>query len=448
MNMNSRFNIHRRALAISASAALVTIGLVGCSADSSTSTDQSSPSSSEEAVAAMKPLTVMSQWGADAEGVILEELIADYEKATGNTVELTVVAGDGADVKRTYEASVLAGEEPDIILTNMFASTVNWVSEGITVPVDNYLKEWGLDSVIRKGAQGVWDSPDGLRGFPFSGLQWPVWYNTALLEQAGVSKVPETTEELVSAAKKLRSSGIKPFAIGGNDWSGTKLFLQMVSGFLDEDSTKDLLANGGFCENPAAMKGIDLVLDLVAEGVFVDDSQGMSYEQMTAMYQDEQAAIMYTGQWAFGGVSDELSSTTTFSGFPKSPENVWPLPTSYNSENGVGLHISNNGAGNIAAVEPFVKLMFSKEYVSAWAVRSSVVPVVEAEYVDPTGASDLFVQAVTELPTKVSYIPMPDDHVPGTVINALPTAVSLAFTPGSDSTKVCSAVDSIYASAG
>ena len=446
--MSSRFSSSRRTLAISASAALVALGLVGCSADSSPSADQSSPSSGEEAVAAMKPLTVMSQWGADAEGVILEELIADYEKATGNTVELTVVAGDGADVKRTYEASVLAGEEPDVILTNMFASTVNWVSDGATVPVDKYLAEWGLDSVIRKGAVGVWDSPDGLRGFPYSGLQWPVWFNTALLEQAGVSKVPETTPELVSAAKKLRSSGIKPFAIGGNDWSGTKLFLQMVSGFLDEDSTKDLLTNGGFCENPAAMKGIDLVLDLVAEGVFVDDAQGLSYEQMTAMYQDGQAAIMYTGQWAFGGVTDELASTTTFTGFPKSPENVWPLPTSYNSENGVGLHISNNGAENIAAVEPFVKLLFSKEYVSAFAVRSSVVPVVEAEYVDPTGASDLFVQSVAELPTKVSYIPMPDDHMPGTVISAMPAAVSLAFTPGSDRNKVCSAVDSIYASAG
>jgi multiple sugar transport system substrate-binding protein len=438
--------IFTRTRKLPAVAAVMTASLVlaGCAADTTPDGAADSTSPANDA-----PLTILSQWGAsDAEGLVLAETIAAYELETGRTVELTVVAGEGSDAKRTFEATVLAGSESDLVFTNMYSSTVNWVDDGATVAVDEYVTAWGLDSVIQPSALDVWRGADGaIRGFPFSGLQWPVWYNTELLEQAGVAGVPETTDELIAAANKLSAADIQPFAIGGNDWSGTKLFMQMVQNYLDDDASKELLTNGGYCANPAAMKGVDLVIDLVNQGVFLEDSQGLSYDQMVASYTTGQAAIMYTGQWAFAAVSEEIVSATQFGGFPISSDSVWAKPTAYNSQNGVGISISQNGVKNIGAVEEFVKFMFQKSTVSNFAVNANVIPVVNPANVDATGADELFIQSVTTLPALVDYIPMPDDYVPGPVINALNAAVSLAFTKGNDSQTVCSALDAVYNSA-
>lgn len=445
--MKSRLNQPKKIVAVFAVAGL----LGGCASGADTDTSETGASSGGNSTSDSQPktLTIMSQWGVSKpEGILLADVIAEYEAQTGNTVDLTVVSGDGLDIKRTYEAAVLAGDEPDIVLSNLFASTVDWVSDGATVAVDSYVEQWGLDSVIRQGALGVWDSPDGIRGFPYSGLQWPIFFNMKALGEVGIDSIPTTTDALIDASKKLRAAGYQPFAIGGNDWSGTKLFLQMVETYLSAEESKQLMAEGGFCQSPKAMQGINLILDLVATGVFADNSQGLSFEQMVALYHEEQAAMMYSGQWSFAGVPEALAAETVFGGFPLASGAAWSKPTAYNSENGVGINISQNGAANIEAVEPFVKLMFDKKYVSRFAVEASVIPVVEQDYVDPTGANDLFVQAVVDLPTRVDYIPMPDDHVPGNVINALPAAVSLAFTPGSTAERVCSAVDDVYASAG
>lgn len=440
--MQKIFTRTRKLLAVSAvmTASMV---LTGCAAETATDGAASAPAANDA------PLTILSQWGAsDAEGLVLAETIAAFELETGRTVELTVVAGEGSDAKRTFEATVLAGSEPDLIFTNMYSSTVSWVDDGATVAVDQYLTAWGLDSVIQPSALDVWRGSDGaIRGFPYSGLQWPVWYNTNLLEQAGVATVPKTTDELIASVKKLSAANIQPFAIGGNDWSGTKLFMQMVQNYLDDDASKELLTNGGYCANPAAMKGVDLVIDLVNQDVFLEDSQGLSYDQMVASYTTGQAAIMYTGQWAFAAVPEEIISVTEFGGFPISSDSVWSKPTAYNSQNGVGISISQNGVKNIAAVEEFVKFMFQKSTVSNFAVNANVIPVVTPTGVDATGADTLFVQSVTSLPEIVSYIPMPDDYVPGAVINALNGAVSLAFTKGNDRLTVCSALDAVYNSA-
>ena len=441
--MKSRLNRSKKLIAAFAVAGL----LAGCAggADTEPSNTETSSNSGGE----LKPVTVMMQWGIDGpEGLVLADLIAEYEAQTGNTVELTVVSGDGLDIKRTYEAAVLAGEEPDIVLTNLFASTVDWVSDGATVAVDSYVDEWGLSSVIREGALGVWDSPDGIRGFPYAGLQWPIFFNMKALGEVGIDTIPTTTDALIDASKKLRAAGYQPLAVGGNDWSGTKLFLQMVETYLDAEESKQLMSEGGFCANPKAMGGINLIRDLVSNGVFADNTEGLGYGDMVALYHEEQAAMMYSGQWSFAGVPESLAKETEFGGFPLASGAAWSKPTAYNSENGVGINISQNGAANIDAVEPFVKLMFDKKWLSRFAVEASIIPVVEPDSVDPSGANDLFVQAVVDLPTRVDYIPMPDDHVPGDVISALPAAVSLAFTPGSSADKICSAVDDVYSSAG
>ena len=65
---------------------------------------------------------------------------------------------------------------------------------------------------------------------------------------------------------------------------------------------------------------------------------------------------------------------------------------------------------------------------------------------DLSGTSLLFQQSQEETPSRVTYLPMPDDHVPGGVLDQLPSAVALAFTPGTSPDTVCKAIDAVYSS--
>lgn len=50
-----------------------------------------------------------------------------------------------------------------------------------------------------------------LQAFPYSGFLWPVWYNTRILDEAGL-EIPTTTDELIAAAQALREADKTPSA--------------------------------------------------------------------------------------------------------------------------------------------------------------------------------------------------------------------------------------------
>lgn len=437
----------KRTFSVAAAAAAGVVLLAACSAGAGNAGN----SGSESGESAGGSLTLMSQWGpSDPEGKVLESFISDFEDKTGIAVELTVVAGEGSDLATTFESMVLAGNEPDLVLKNLFNTTVNWMDQGATVPVDEYLADWELADVFQASALDVWKSPESgkLRGFPRAGLSWPVWYNMELLQKAGVSDVPTTTDELIAATTKLRDAGIQPFTAGGSDWSGTKLFFQVVQNNLDANEAKELMLNGGYCASPNAMKGIELFGQLVDSGVFVDDVQGITHDQQVAAFMDGEAAIMSDGQWSFSVAPDELADSTFLGGFPIGADSVHTAPTAYDSPNGPGLHVTENGEKNIEAVKAFVKAFYEPQWTEAFAVDAAMVPVVDPSTLDLSSASPLFQQSQQETPSRVEFLPMPDDHVPGGVLDQIPSAVALAYTPGTSASAVCSAIDDIYSSQG
>lgn len=108
--------------------------------------------------------------------------------------------------------------------------------------------------------------------------------------------------------------------------------------------------------------------------------------------------------------------------------------------------MSKNGQNNISAVEKFVKFLYQPKWIQQLAVNASVIPTSNLDKLDLSSASTLFQYAVGSLPKTVSYVQMPDDNVPGSVIDALDPATALAFTPGKSDKDVCSAIDAIYSS--
>lgn len=377
-------------------------------------------------------------------GDVQDDVVAKFEEKTGKKVKLVPAGETMPDV---YETSVAGGKEADIVVVNLAEKTTNWLEQDIVVPASDYLDDWGLTDRINPEALEAWTNEDGVvQAFPYNGFVWPVWYNTALLEQAGITDIPTTTDQLIDAAGRLETAGISPFIVGGNDWSGQKLFLQIAQSFMDSDEAAKVYSEGGYCASEDALKGIELFAELRDAGVFVKDSQGYTADQMNATFYEGKAAMMAAGSWAFSNVPAELQDSVELGGFPIPDDSSFEKPTAYEGYTGSGFWISQNGAKDdkIGLVEEYIKLWYEPEFAAAYAQASNAPTAVIAEGEAPVIENKVTEQAVNTLPDKVEFAVMPDTVVPGALADPMIRQTSAAYAPGTDAQAICGSLDGLY----
>lgn len=372
-------------------------------------------------------------------GDVFHAVVEEFEKETGIEVELQVV---GEDVPLVFETSVAAGQQADIVHINPVGPTLLWIDNDVTIDVTEYLDEWGLGDRVLPEAIEIWSTPDGrLQGFPFEGFQWPVWYNTAALDRAGV-EIPTTTDDLVEVAAALRAAGIQPFSTGGNDWSGEKLFYQIAESYLPREEALDIYLEGGWCESDEAVRGIELFVELRDAGVFIDDVEGLEATTMTASFFDGTAAIMSAGSWSFAEVPAEMMDDIVLGGLPLPADAAYSTPTAYQGVAN-GFFVSTKGAEKLDTVRAFIEYLYQPEVPARFIDEAQVLSALE---VDPalidTDANPLLAQAVT-LPDTVEYAINPD--VPGDLQSILMRETALAYGPDRDAAQICAGLDAVYA---
>jgi multiple sugar transport system substrate-binding protein len=412
-------------------AAGLAFSLVGCT-------------SSEDAGSAdsINVLSLYKKTGDVPEAAAINLAIDNFTAATGIKVNFTEA---GENLGEEYEATVLAGEAADVIIVNLFDKSSGWVENGAAIPVNDLLAEWGLDTVIKEAAVKDWTNKNGdVQGFAYQGFTWPVWYNTDLLEEAGVAGVPKTSDELIAASEKLRAAGIGPMVVGGSDWSGNKLFLQIIQSFMPSEEAAEVFTNGGYCASPNAMKGIDEFIKLRDGGVFVDGVEGYTADLMNAAYYEGKAAIMAAGSWAMPGTPEDIAAATTLGGLPIPAGSVFTKPTAFEGNTGVGFFISPNGQKKLGAVKDFILSFYSADVIGKFVSEVSVIPTTTIDISGALGtASPLLNQAVTSLQKEAEFAVFPDGYV-GTRGDALTKASALAYGAGTSSAAICEAADEAY----
>jgi multiple sugar transport system substrate-binding protein len=397
--------------------------------------------------AAEKTINVLSLYktsGKTPEAEAMKLLISKFEKATGATVNL--IEASDKDLITTYNSDILAGKGADVILTNLAEGTAAWLEDGATVPVDGYIKQWGLDKVLKADAINDWRAKTGsgaVQGFPFAGFTWPLWYNTSLLKKAGVTSVPQTTTQLIAAAKKLQAKGIAPIVVGGSDWSGNKLWSQIVETYMSPTQAKKVFSKGGYCSTPNAMKGINLFTQLRDAGVFVKGVEGYTADQMNTAYYTGKAAIMPAGSWAMPSTPKAIANVTTMGGMPVPFGAYYKKPTAFQAYSAVGLFVGTAGVKKLSLVKSFVQTLYSADVVAKFVSDVAIVPATKTPLTAASlaTASPLLAQSVTKLPSRVNYALFPDAWV-GANGAGLNKASALAYGKGVSAARICKAADS------
>lgn len=388
-------------------------------------------------------LTVLSlMTKGTSSGDVFYAQVKKFEEESGVKVK---VIDASQDIDQVFETSVAADSQADIIAVNLFDKTTSWIENGITLDVSDYAADWGVEDGWVPEAVSDWTTPDGqLRGFPYAGFSWPILYNTTLLKQAGVDGIPQTTDELIAAADKLRAAGITPWVNGGSDWNGAKLFSQFIQLYTDEDETKTLQSEGGYCASDDAMKGIDTFIEVRDGGVFVDNIQGYTVDMAQSDYFEGKAAIMSNASWMFSEIPDEVLEGTELGGLPLPDGAAGDKPTIFQAYTGTGFMLSTKAESKIDDVEKFVKFFNEPATAEPFVSDASSVLALADPAVSNAATNKLLKAAQSTLLDETQIAVLPDLQVPSAASANVDKAAAQAFGPGVDAQTICGVLDAAY----
>lgn len=183
--------------------------LAGCGATKDASEASKAPSASPSSTtAAAKKEPVTLRWYATSGQSALpstKALLEDYKKASGNTVELETVAGDGDVIYKKIDVDLSAAGNVDLIplqnpIIHAKYATNNWL-----LPLNDMYKEPGFDYEKEFGKYLTKFAGDKIYSLPTSVGTWAVYYNKKIFDDAKVPypKGEWTWDQYVETAQKL-----------------------------------------------------------------------------------------------------------------------------------------------------------------------------------------------------------------------------------------------------
>lgn len=375
----------------------------------------------------------------------LEAAFRQFEQENPS-IDIEEKVVDVEDSPQVYETSLTAGEPPEIVMINLYGKPTKWTENEATLPVTDYIDEWGLADNLKDEAVEEWTTEDGdVQAFPYFGFAWPVWYNTELLKDAGVDDVPQTTDELLDATQKLAAAGSEGMAVGGRDWSGNKLFWQTIQAYIADDEMEDLYVNGGWGESENVLKGVDLFTQLRDAGVFVDSVEGLTVDAALTAFNEQEAAIMPAGSWSFDGTPNAVVDSVALSGLPMPEDSVHDRPLVYTGYTSQGFWLSPTATEEIDAVKKFMQFMYQSDTYAPFIEEAGYLPPMENVEFNEAKVNPLLREVLQgAYEDRVEVAVLADTFVPPDILSATERVTSLAFTPGTSSGDIIEQLDAAY----
>ncbi|WP_372631098.1 ABC transporter substrate-binding protein [Cohnella sp.] len=287
---------------------------------SQAATQESKPANSEKKVK-LRVITITTD---ENRNKIMENYIKPGIAEALPNIEVEFEPGGGgedmANKLKTFNAS---DDMPDVF----------WNDAGYFTPLKNTGSIMDLTSAITEdGFIDNYAVPDALKHIDgkiyslSSGADTyftpVIFYHKDLFEQAG-AQVPRTFDELIEAAKKLKSSGVVPAVTPGKDGWGPKLYLlQQMIQIGDPQAMMDLIANKTDFDNPSVRAGVSRIEQLAKEGVFPEGIANLDYGPSNEMFTSKKAAMYWMFTWELPNLASDDS--VDFFPFPSASDKYDP----------------------------------------------------------------------------------------------------------------------------
>lgn len=391
-------------------------------------------------------LTIWDKWGPDdTKGAPLQSVFKDFMAANPYiTIKDTVYVD--ADIPLKVETATTAKQEPDLIFVQRVGDPLTWTDSGVTLPVNDYIKQWGLDGKFSDIALAGYTQPDGkIQAFPLEGYTWPIWYNMDLFKKAGLD-IPTTTDELIADAKVFRSKGMGgPVIASGIDGMGGALFNLIMQSMMTDAEAHQCIGKGDWTV-PDCIKGVQLFTQLRDAGVFVDGVAGVDYASGDTRFFAGTVPMAHFGAWSYTDPAvAKLAPDVQLAGFPLAAGSPWKLPVYYAGFSATGIWVTPNGAAKLDAVKKFIQYFYQPDIIARF-VPAGMTPPLKDLQIDTSNLPPL-VAASLKLPSIGDTPDSPDLYQPAAVATDYGRVTQEAFGPGVTADKILADLTAAYAAA-
>jgi len=132
------------------------------------------------------------------------------------------------------------------------------------------------------------------------------YYNKAIFEKNGW-EVPQTYDELIALAGKIKDAGLIPCSMDGSDKWPLSIYVHDLMQKIDpgiKTQVQDSIANGEF-SNPVYAQAAGLLVDAADAGLFQSGFETTDYGTAKNLFTNSQAAMFYMGSWEMSMATDE-----------------------------------------------------------------------------------------------------------------------------------------------
>lgn len=252
--------------------------------------------------AAAEKAEVIHWWTSGSESTAANEFKKAFDAQGGEWVDAAVAGGGGNAAKTAGINRIVGGNPPTAMQFNISQQFYELIEQGLLKPLDDVAAkdDWAkvvnpvvLSSVTKNGH--IYAAPVNIHS-----NVW-LWYSPEALAKAGVEP-PKNWDDFFKDLDALKKAGIVPLAQGGDAWTQSLDFFNVLLGA----GGKDLYLKIFKDRDVEAVKSAEF--KKVAENFarlrdYVDDGvQGRQWNQAISMVINGQAGFNFMGDWAKGEV--------------------------------------------------------------------------------------------------------------------------------------------------
>jgi ABC-type glycerol-3-phosphate transport system substrate-binding protein len=227
--------------------------------------------------------------------------IIDGFNAQSNACEMVDNTTGHEDFK-TQILVMLAGENPPDIFSYWAGARVQFVVDSdALMELSDFYDQEKLGDILVPGIQGSTQYNGGTYSIPqnFHYVGW--FYNPKAFAQAGITETPETWEEFLAAADKLKAAGIAPIALGSkNRWPAQFYTDFLVSYTAGHEYRAKLQAGEASFTDPEVVKAMELWKELIDKGYFYPDANAYDWTDAADQVAKGEAGMTLMGTWITG----------------------------------------------------------------------------------------------------------------------------------------------------
>ena len=304
-------------------------------------------------------------WNTDE---ILGEFIAGFEQENPNIkIDLQYVPPVQQYVDKF---SVLAASGQ---MTDMFYIAAENKQEVISKGVAEDISDMEIFSRIDPATSATYGKDGKIYGYSPDAWIGGIFYNKDLFEQAGIEKEPETWQEFVDCAAKLKAIGVEPYLDDADNVHNLAQDLYQCSVISQEPDADVQINEGRSTFQEKYTEPLKLWYDdMIAGGLYSQMALGLNSDQVIDMFANGEVAMMHGGPWNIATI-EQKNPDMNYDIFGLSDSNGnRVLPGAVN----VGLSISTTSAHKDAC-RAFIEYIARDENIVKWQKVTNNAIIVE-----------------------------------------------------------------------